>query len=381
MKRTAEEDETMTVDDEVESESIDAKKGKKQTKGKLKKKDTKAKADEILEVKTEVKKSATASKSTKSAKPKSKENDSSKNMKTRSKSSISDKKSNKKTKDNKVKDKSAEKGKQDKSKDKEEEEENEDEFLCQICNKSMANYDDFKKHKVSCTKIPKNHVCSKCGKSFSQKTLLNQHFDYRHTNKPKRFVCHPCKRSFELKKTLAEHNRRLHNPGDAAHLCDVCSRGFWHFGEFQLHRASHTGVKPFQCGRCKEKSFACAERLTKHLKTCGISNQYECSHCGKRVSTPKALSIHISEVHLKDCSLKCPFCEDKTFQSRGGYYTHLRTKHSVGREGQKLSEAIIEHHIGGEPESKEDPETTKDESENENKVTKGNSVEEDNKQT
>ena len=139
--------------------------------------------------------------------------------------------------------------------------------------------------------------------------------------------------------------------------------GFWHFGEFQLHRASHTGVKPFQCGRCKEKSFPCAERLTKHLKTCGITNQYECSHCSKRVSTPKALSIHISEVHLKDCSLKCPFCEDKTFQSRGGYYTHLRTKHSVGRQGQKLSEAIIEHNIGGEKESNEDPETTKDESE------------------
>ena len=312
MKNTAEEDEPLSVDDEVESEIIDAKKGKKTKEVKLKKKNTKAKTEEISEVKTEVKKSAKTVKTTKSANPTSKQNKSSKNMNTRSKSLISDKKTSKKGKADKVKDKSGKEEKADKSEDIEEKEEA-DECLCQICNKSMSNNDNFKKHKVSCTKIPKNHVCSKCGKSFSQKTLLNQHFDYRHTNKPKRFVCHPCKRSFELKKTLAEHNRRLHNPGDAAHLCDICSRGFWHIGEFQLQRASHTGVKPFQCGRCKEKSFSCAERLTKHLKTCGITNQYECSHCGKRVSTPKALSIHISEVHLKDCSLKCPFCEDKHF--------------------------------------------------------------------
>ena len=106
----------------------------------------------------------------------------------------------------------------------------------------------FKKHKVSCTKIKKKHCCSKCGKSFSQPSLLTQHFDYRHTDKPKKFVCTPCGISFELKKTLQEHNHQLHDAAGSKYLCDFCSRSFWHLGKFTVHRALHTGVKPFKCG-------------------------------------------------------------------------------------------------------------------------------------
>ena len=77
MKNIAQEDVPLSVDDEVESEIIDTKKGKKTKEVKLKKKKAKAKTEEISEVKTEVKKPA---KTTKSATPTSQIKESSKKI-------------------------------------------------------------------------------------------------------------------------------------------------------------------------------------------------------------------------------------------------------------------------------------------------------------
>ena len=76
-----------------------------------------------------------------------------------------------------------------------EEEDAHDFFTCKVCEQTFSDHDIYKKHKISCTSIIKKYVCSKCGKSYSQKSLLTQHFDYRHTNKPKQFVCQPCEKS------------------------------------------------------------------------------------------------------------------------------------------------------------------------------------------
>ena len=51
------------------------------------------------------------------------------------------------------------------------------------------------------------------GKGFDARSLMQQHYDYRHTNKPKHFVCGTCQKSYELKKSLDEHNMRLHSKG------------------------------------------------------------------------------------------------------------------------------------------------------------------------
>ena len=140
------------------------------------------------------------------------------------------------------------KGDETKSVSEKDDEEDEDYFSCKICSQSFKNHNMFKKHKVTCTKIKKKHACSKCGKSFSQPSLLTQHFYYRHTDKPKKFVCTPCGKSFKLKKSLQEHNHRLNDAHGNKYLCDFYSRLFWHLGEFTVHQASHTGIKPVKCG-------------------------------------------------------------------------------------------------------------------------------------
>ena len=220
--------------------------------------------------------------------------------------------------------------------------ESEDEsYKCNICDKVFQSCDDYKEHKKNCTKIPKKHVCSKCSKRFTARSYFQQHYDYQHTDKPKRFQCKPCKRSFELEKTLKEHNQRLHNKGDPKYLCDFCSWGFWHRQEFTLHRAQHTGNKPFQCGRCGIASFADPHRLKNHLKTCGQANTFKCNQCGGMYSDQKSLATHVSDHHEKT-ERPCPICPNKIYTSEGGYYTHMRNAHKIGRNGKKLSQVVDE---------------------------------------
>ena len=52
------------------------------------------------------------------------------------------------------------------------------------------------------------------------------------------------------------------------------------------------------------------------------------------------MATHVSEKH-QGFSKTCPFCKDKNYTSQGGYYAHLRNRHKIGRDGIKLSDALI----------------------------------------
>ena len=115
-------------------------------------------------------------------------------------------------------------------------------------------------------------------------------------------------------------------------------------GEFNQHRASHTGVKDFKCGKCNIKSFSSIGKLNYHLKHCGKPNQYECSVCGKKFSSPRGLAEHVTNEHNDRAERKiyqCPICPGGTYTSHGGYCRHLREKHQVGRKGQTLDAAVV----------------------------------------
>ena len=176
-----------------------------------------------------------------------------------------------------------------------------------------------------------------------QRSLLDQHYDFYHTNKPKRFVCKPCNKAFPLKKTLQEHNCRLHNNGDFKFVCNVCGQGFFVRGEYTAHMLSHKEIKPYKCGICDEKSFATPSQLNAHMKRCGKPSQIPCHTCNKHFSTQQHLETHMREVHKKKVvTWKCPFCEDCLNSSDSGYFKHLRKMHDIGRNKRKLEEVILE---------------------------------------
>ena len=196
-------------------------------------------------------------------------------------------------------------------------------FNCPFCKKTYKNYVNFKAHKIICGSKGKKVSCPKCGKGLYAKSLMEQHFDYMHTNKPKRFICKIHNKAFELKKTLDEHNMRLHNSASYKFQCDICGRGFFHRNEFTLHRAQHSNLRPFLCGQCKDRAFSTEGKLRAHLAKCGQPSKFECTICGKFYSSSSNLGTHVSDVHKNDVTWRCPLCKGKMYSSHGGYYTHL----------------------------------------------------------
>ena len=128
------------------------------------------------------------------------------------------------------------------TKDVQADDETEDSFHCHICKKVFVNYNNFRAHKIKCWPTAKIHHCVKCRKGFDAKSIMQQHYDFWHTNKKKRFICDICQKSFELKKMLDEHNMHLHCKGNYKFQCDYCGRGFFHLNEFKMHRAGHTKI-------------------------------------------------------------------------------------------------------------------------------------------
>ena len=214
-------------------------------------------------------------------------------------------------------------------------------FKCHICSKTFARTDEFKDHRSKCTKLKKKWSCPKCPKGFTQKALLDQHYDYYHTSKPKKFVCKPCNKDFPLKKSYLEHNRHLHNDGDYKYVCDLCGRGFFVKGEYTCHRLSHTTLRPYACGICQKSAFATPGQLNAHLKRCGKEADEECGQCGKKFSSKQSVEKHVREHHNKKVTWACPLCEGSIYSSEGGYYKHLRKAHNITRGGKKLEAELI----------------------------------------
>ena len=215
-------------------------------------------------------------------------------------------------------------------------------FRCHICNKTFARVDEFKDHKSICTKLKKKWTCPKCPKEFTQKTLLDQHYDYYHTSKPKQFICKLCNKDFPLKKSYLEHNRHLHNDANYKYVCDICGRGFFVKGEYTCHHLSHTKLKPYACGVCQKAAFGTPGQLNAHVNRCGKAPEHECSKCGKKMSSKQSFEKHVREHHNKKVTWACPLCEGSVYSSEGGYYKHLHNIHGITRGGKKLEKEIIE---------------------------------------
>ena len=81
-------------------------------------------------------------------------------------------------------------------------------------------------------------------------------------------------------------------------------------------------------------------------------NAFECNQCGKMCSDQKSLSTHVSDTHNKT-KRNCAICPNVVYMSEGGYYTHMRSKHQIERNGRKLQDVLKERQ-GQETEQSDD---------------------------
>ncbi|XP_063152152.1 zinc finger protein with KRAB and SCAN domains 1-like [Candoia aspera] len=82
---------------------------------------------------------------------------------------------------------------------------------------------------------PRRNTCHVCGKSFTYKSLLNEHGKIHAREKP--FKCSECGISFSQMATLTSH-MRIHT-GEKPYECSVCGKSFSHSITLHSHRRSH----------------------------------------------------------------------------------------------------------------------------------------------
>ncbi|XP_017280167.1 zinc finger protein 91-like [Kryptolebias marmoratus] len=203
---------------------------------------------------------------------------------------------------------------------------------------------------VSKTKT-EGHFCPICvGRCFRGPTKLARHM--RTHTKEKPFTCPVCTKTFSQSYHMTRHVRNQHDLGD--HVCTKCGKSFSTWLDLKAHRKTHA-VEGLTCLACDKqfkgraalashlrlhgkvksnpRSLKCSDcnkefRRSYHLKRHIMSHRkaanadcYTCPDCQKNFFFPEDLNKHL-EIHVKENSGTCPKC-NKSFSSAGELEAHL----------------------------------------------------------
>ncbi|XP_041849438.1 zinc finger protein OZF-like isoform X4 [Melanotaenia boesemani] len=178
----------------------------------------------------------------------------------------------------------------------------------------------------------KSLECDVCGKSFSKKFNMEQHYRIHTGFRP--YACQTCGKSFTHKCNLLTHTR-IHT-GEKLYSCEICGKGFTYGGHLTVHRRTHTGEKPYACKVCG-KSFAQKGNLFTHTKIHASEKQHSCKTCGKGFTRNDHLLVHM-RIHTGEKPFSCSIC-GKSFIQSSVLMVHMRMHsgerpHPCGRCGK-----------------------------------------------
>ncbi|KHN70605.1 PR domain zinc finger protein 14, partial [Toxocara canis] len=168
--------------------------------------------------------------------------------------------------------------------------------------KSFEKRDRLRIHVLHVHENHRPHVCTVCGKSFSQSSSLNKHL-------------------------------RVHS-GERPYKCAYCSKSFTASSILRTHIRQHSGEKPFQCSMCG-KSFASHAAHDSHVRRTHSSQdthhfKCNCSMCGKSFASHAAHDSHVRRTHSSQDThhFKCNVCE-KAFEHKSHLNFHQQCVHDA----------------------------------------------------
>ena len=176
------------------------------------------------------------------------------------------------------------------------------------------------KESTSENKMWQKKQCPDCGKVFTRKDSMVQH--YRSIHKGMKYSCNQCDYQATQQGRLQQHIQSVHE-GIKYH-CNQCDYQATQQDHLQTHiQSKHEGIK-YPCNQCDYQATQQGSLQT-HIKSKHESINYPCNECDYKASTKDSLKSHMIAKH-SDTILKCDSCDYET-KWRQSYYRHKRTHH------------------------------------------------------
>ncbi|CAH2261100.1 jg20097 [Pararge aegeria aegeria] len=114
---------------------------------------------------------------------------------------------------------------------------------------------------------PARVPCPDCGKIFSRKSYMDNHYKLIHVRKSQHY-CELCDKHFINGYAIRTHKKFVHEKYEKPKnkICDICGRGFHTNRVLINHKRTHTGERPHKCSYCPAAFAQNVARKT-HEKT------------------------------------------------------------------------------------------------------------------
>ena len=191
-------------------------------------------------------------------------------------------------------------------------------FKCELCDKEFKYKETMHRHKKEKHENHFEGKCDICNEIFPN---LRQHLKSSHESLIKNLPCPSCDKLFDKRSHLKLHIKGVHEKERVYSVeCNTCGKTFANRSSMENHNlVFHTNIRPFKCDFC-DKGYILEKHLARHIRHFHENvKQFACDLCEKSYFTDNSLKYHFKKIHEK---MTCNLC-DKIFKNQICLTKHL----------------------------------------------------------
>ena len=163
-----------------------------------------------------------------------------------------------------------------------------------------------------------------CDKLFKNKDQENRHFLFVHQND---LQCDKCKVTFETFRSFNDHlTECMEEP--KKFTCKQCKDDYvWYSTKtLERHWVEEHKLHKAVCEICGSQE-RCKIDLKNHIMRHNKTSEHQCHHCGKSLSDPTMLIVHLQSVHGENTFIHKCHCYQKEYLKHVTLKSHINAKH------------------------------------------------------